>query len=88
MAQTVAGTTGMKDVRKDAETLTKRVSTWVWIRGAVALVFGIVLLAFPELSLAALVLTLTGRRLRPFPHGDHYRPKQMRRKSRPTCRNR
>jgi uncharacterized membrane protein HdeD (DUF308 family) len=57
MAQAVAGTTGIKDVRRDAETLTKRVASWVGIRGAVALVFGIVLLAFPEISLAALVLT-------------------------------
>jgi uncharacterized membrane protein HdeD (DUF308 family) len=57
MAQAVTGTTGVKNVRKDAETLTKRVASWVGIRGAVALVFGIVLLAFPEISLAALVLT-------------------------------
>jgi uncharacterized membrane protein HdeD (DUF308 family) len=43
--------------QKDTETLTKRVSSWMGFRGAVALIFGIVLLAFPEISLAALVLT-------------------------------
>lgn len=54
MAHAVAGTT---EVRKDAETLTKSVSSWIGVRGALALVFGIVLLAFPGISLAALVLT-------------------------------
>ena len=54
MAHAVAGTMG---VRKDAETLTKSVSSWIGVRGALALVFGIVLLAFPGISLAALVLT-------------------------------
>lgn len=57
MAQAVGGTMGLKEVRKDAETLTKRVASWVGIRGAVSLMFGIVLLAFPEISLTALVLT-------------------------------
>jgi uncharacterized membrane protein HdeD (DUF308 family) len=47
----------MAQVQEDAETLTKRVASWIGIRGAVALVFGIVLLAFPEMSLAVLVLT-------------------------------
>jgi uncharacterized membrane protein HdeD (DUF308 family) len=54
MAHAIAGTTGF---RKDAETLTKSVSYWIGVRGALALVFGIVLLAFPGISLAALVLT-------------------------------
>jgi uncharacterized membrane protein HdeD (DUF308 family) len=54
MAHAVVGTMG---VRKDAETLTKSVSSWIGVRGALALVFGIVLLAFPGISLAALVLT-------------------------------
>jgi uncharacterized membrane protein HdeD (DUF308 family) len=54
MAQSVAGSTQFKE---DAETLTKHASSWIGIRGAVAVIFGIVLLAFPELSLAALVLT-------------------------------
>jgi uncharacterized membrane protein HdeD (DUF308 family) len=54
MAQSVAGTT---QFQKDTETLTKRVSSWIGFRGAVALLFGIMLLAFPEISLAALVLT-------------------------------
>ncbi len=54
MAQSVAGTT---QFQKDTEALTKRVSSWIGLRGAVALIFGIVLLAFPEISLAALVLT-------------------------------
>jgi uncharacterized membrane protein HdeD (DUF308 family) len=57
MALSVAEKTLVKDVQKDAETLTKRVASWIGIRGAVAFVFGIVLLAFPEISLAALVLT-------------------------------
>ena len=54
MAQSVAGTT---QFQKDSEMLTKRVSSWIGLRGAVALIFGIVLLAFPGISLAALVLT-------------------------------
>jgi len=54
MAQAVAGTT---QFQKDAETLTKRVSSWIGLRGALALIFGIVLLAYPGISLAALVLT-------------------------------
>jgi uncharacterized membrane protein HdeD (DUF308 family) len=54
MAQSVAGTT---QFQKDTEALTKRVSSWIGLRGAVALIFGIALLAFPEISLAALVLT-------------------------------
>jgi uncharacterized membrane protein HdeD (DUF308 family) len=54
MSQSVAGTTQFK---KDAETLTKRVSSWIGLRGAVVLIFGIVLLAYPGISLAALVLT-------------------------------
>ena len=54
MAQSVAGTT---QFQKDAETLAKRVSSWIGLRGAVALIFGIVLLAYPGISLAALVLT-------------------------------
>lgn len=54
MAQAVAGTTHFQ---QDMETLTKRVSTWVGLRGALALIFGIVLLVYPEISLAALVLT-------------------------------
>lgn len=54
MAQSVAGT---RQFQKDAETLTKRVSSWIGLRGAVALIFGIVLLAYPGISLAALVLT-------------------------------
>lgn len=57
MTQAVAGTMGVKDVQKDAETLTKRIASWIGIRGGLAFVFGIVLLAFPEISLAALVLT-------------------------------
>jgi uncharacterized membrane protein HdeD (DUF308 family) len=54
MAQSVAGTT---QFREGAETLTKHVSSWIGLRGAVAVIFGFVLLAFPEISLAALVLT-------------------------------
>jgi uncharacterized membrane protein HdeD (DUF308 family) len=54
MAQAVAGMTQFK---KDTETLTKSVSTWIGLRGALALIFGIVLLAYPGISLAALVLT-------------------------------
>jgi uncharacterized membrane protein HdeD (DUF308 family) len=54
MAQSVAGTTQFKE---DAETLAKHASSWIGIRGAVAVIFGVVLLAFPEISLAALVLT-------------------------------
>lgn len=54
MAQSDAGTT---QFQKDAETLTKRVSSWIGLRGAVALIFGIVLVAYPGISLAALVLT-------------------------------
>jgi uncharacterized membrane protein HdeD (DUF308 family) len=37
--------------------MSKRVASWIGIRGALALIFGIVLLAFPDISLAALVLT-------------------------------
>ena len=54
MAQTVAGTTRFQ---KDTETVTKHISSWIGLRGAAALIFGVVLLAFPEISLAALVLT-------------------------------
>ena len=54
MAQAVAGT---MQFQKNTETVTKRVSSWIGLRGAAALIFGIVLLAFPEISLAALVLT-------------------------------
>jgi uncharacterized membrane protein HdeD (DUF308 family) len=54
MAQSVARKT---QFQKDTETLTKRVSSWIGLRGAVALIFGIVLLTFPGISLAALVLT-------------------------------
>jgi uncharacterized membrane protein HdeD (DUF308 family) len=54
MAQTVEATTAF---RKDADTLAKRVASWLGIRGVVGLIFGIVLLAFPEIGLTALVLT-------------------------------
>ena len=54
MAEAVAGSTRFHD---DTEAMTKRVSSWIGLRGAAALIFGIVLLAFPEISLAALVLT-------------------------------
>jgi uncharacterized membrane protein HdeD (DUF308 family) len=54
MAQTVEATMA---VQKDADTLAKRVASWLGIRGAVGLIFGIVMLAFPEISLTALVLT-------------------------------
>jgi uncharacterized membrane protein HdeD (DUF308 family) len=47
----------MTQFQKDTETLTKSVSTWIGLRGAMALIFGIVLLAYPGISLAALVLT-------------------------------
>jgi uncharacterized membrane protein HdeD (DUF308 family) len=56
MAQAVAGTTEVQ-VRNDAEELTKRTASWIGIRGALGIIFGIVLLAFPEISLFALVLT-------------------------------
>ena len=55
MAQAVA--TPTQQFKDDAETLTKRVSSWIGFRGAVAVIFGILLLIDPGISLAALVLT-------------------------------
>jgi uncharacterized membrane protein HdeD (DUF308 family) len=42
---------------QDASELTKRMSVGIGIRGVVAVIFGILLLAFPEIGLGALVLT-------------------------------
>jgi uncharacterized membrane protein HdeD (DUF308 family) len=48
---------GMSATRKDADELTKWISTGVGIRGVLALLFGVTLLAFPDISLGVLVLT-------------------------------
>jgi uncharacterized membrane protein HdeD (DUF308 family) len=53
----MARTMQQSEFVKDASELTKRMSVGIGIRGVVAVIFGVLLLAFPDIGLGALVLT-------------------------------